>query len=178
MHPNGRDYQPGGTVVLVQNKWATRFLSQGLDSRGRWSWIILMGKGMTKVMFLLAYHVCEGSSGSFITSKTVRVQQEWLYAEKGIPQVNLREQCILNLQRLIVKFHSEGHKIVLMMDANEGSKLRSGVDRLIQWCRLVEAHAAVGTSPPPTYQHRSKKINFVLISPRLAAAVVQRVSYL
>ena len=128
---------------------------------GRWSWLILTGKGTTKVMFISAYRVCEGSSGSSITSKTVRAQQEWLYAEKGTPQVNLREQCILDLQRLIVKFQSEGHEIVLMMDANKGSKLGSGVDRLIQRCGLADAHAAVGTNPPATYQRGSKKIDFI-----------------
>jgi hypothetical protein len=138
---------------------------------GRWSWIILTGKGTTKVMFISAYRVCEGSPGSSITSKTVRAQQEWLYAEKGTPQVNLREQCILDLQRLIVKFQSEGHEIVLMMDANEGSELGSGVDKLIQRCGLADAHAAAGGSPPATYQRGSKKIDFVLVSPRLVTAV-------
>jgi hypothetical protein len=58
-----------------------------------------------------------------------------------------------------------------MMDANEGSELGSGVDKLIQRCGLADAHTAAGTSPPAMYQRRSKKINFVLVSPRLVMAV-------
>jgi hypothetical protein len=84
------DYQPGGTAVSVRNKWATRVLSKGADKLGRWSWIILSGKGTAKVAFISAYRVCDGASEAAITSRTVRAQQEWHYAEQGIQGVNLR----------------------------------------------------------------------------------------
>jgi exonuclease III len=168
------DYQPGGTAVFVRNKWATRFLAQGDDKLGRWSWITLTGKGTTKVVFVSVYRVCDGSSGSSITSRTVRAQQEWWYAERGNSKVNLREQCMANLQRMIVTFQKEGCDVVLMMDANKGSELGSGVDKLIQNCGLADAHADSGglESPPATYQRGSKKIDFILVSPRLVRMIV------
>jgi hypothetical protein len=49
------DYQPGGTAVAARNEWATRFLSQGSDNLGRWSWITLAGQNKLKITFLSGY---------------------------------------------------------------------------------------------------------------------------
>jgi hypothetical protein len=167
------DYQPGGTAVLVRNKWAMRVLSRGADKLGRWSWIILSGKGTAKVAFISAYRVCDGASEAAITSRTVRAQQEWHYAEQGLQGVNLREQFLTDIQRLIGKMQTEGHDIVLMMDANESSSLGSGVDRLICKCGLADAHKSAQTTleTPATYQRGTKKIDFILISPRLVSSI-------
>ena len=83
------DYQPGGTAVSVRDKWASRFLTKGSDDLGRWSWITLTGRGTTKITFISGYRVCDGASESSITSRTVRSQQEWTYADRGLPQVDL-----------------------------------------------------------------------------------------
>jgi hypothetical protein len=163
------DYQPGGTAVSVRNKfWATR-----ADKLGRWSWIILSGKGTAKVAFISTYQVCDGASESAITSRTVRAQQEWHYAEQGIQGVNLREQFLVDIQGLIGRMQKEGHDIVLMMDANESSSLGSGVDKLICKCGLADAHKSAQTTlaAPATYQRGSKKIDFILISPRLVESI-------
>ena len=79
------DHQPGGTAVSVRDKWATRFLSKGSDDMGRWSWVTLSGQGTTKITFISGYRVCEGAPESSITSRTVRSQQEWIYADRGMP---------------------------------------------------------------------------------------------
>jgi hypothetical protein len=85
----------------------------------------------------------------------------------------LREQFITDIQRLIGKMQTEGHDIVLMMDANESSSLGSGVDRLICKCGLADAHKSAQTTleTPATYQRGSKKIDFILISPRLVSSI-------
>ena len=41
-------YQPGGTAVSAMNHWATRVTSKGSDKYGRWSWIVMVGKGTKK----------------------------------------------------------------------------------------------------------------------------------
>ena len=84
------DHQPGGTAVSTRNKWASRFLGQGTDDMGRWSWLTLTGQGTIKITFISGYRVCDGALESSITSRTVRSQQEWMYAHRGLPQVNLR----------------------------------------------------------------------------------------
>ena len=98
------DYQPGGTSVSVGNKWASRFLSKGSDDLGRWSWVTITGQGTTKITFISGYRVCDGASESSITSRTVRSQQEWIYADRGLPQVNLRKQFVEDVIKLITAF--------------------------------------------------------------------------
>ena len=71
-------------------------------------------------------------------------------------------------------FIDQGHDIILMIDANEGCGAGFAIDRLISVCGLVDAHTLFATqdgAPPPTYQRGSKKIDFILITPRVATAV-------
>jgi hypothetical protein len=51
-HHQGK-YQPGGTAVSVRNKWATRYLAKGDDPFGRWSWLMMTGKGTTRITFIV-----------------------------------------------------------------------------------------------------------------------------
>jgi hypothetical protein len=172
--PWSTQYQPGGTAVSVRNKWATRYLDKGDDQYGRWSWLTLSGKGTTRVTFISAYRVCDGAAESSVTSGTVRSQQEWMYASQGYTSINLREQFVTDISALISDFQGQGHDIQLSMDANEASGPGSGVDRIMSNCNLVDAHSLCtsDSSPiPATYQRGSKKIDFVLISPRLVEAV-------
>jgi hypothetical protein len=133
-------YQPGGTAVSVRNKWASRYLDKGSDQFGRWSWITLTGKGTTRVTFISAYRVCDGAAESSVTSRTVRSQQEWMYASRGHASVNLRERFVNDITDLITEKQGEGHDIQLSMDANEASGPSSGVDRIMRNCNLVDAH--------------------------------------
>ena len=167
------DYQPGGTAVSVMNCWATRYLEKGSDSMGRWSWITLAGQGTIKITFISAYRVCDGASEIPVTARTVRAQQEWMYADQGLPKVNLRDQFVTDICELVSSLHEQGNDVVLMMDANEASGIGSGVDRILSGGGLCDAHSLSNdTSPvPATHQRGSKKIDFVMISPRLADAV-------
>jgi hypothetical protein len=97
------------------------------------------------------------------------------YASLGHASVNLREEFVKDISALITKLQDQGHNIQLSMDANEASGPGSGVDRIMSNCNLVDAHSLCTSdfSPmPATYQRGSKKIDFVLLSPRLADAVV------
>ena len=167
------DYQPGGTAVSVRNKWASRFLSRGSDDLGRWSWVTLTGQGTTKITFISGYRVCDGAFESSITSRTVRSQQEWLYADRGLPQVNLRKQFVDDVIKLITAFQKSGHEIVLMMDANERSGTGSAADIISLSCDLKDAHSVSLdlTKPPATHQRGSEKIDFILVSPRVALSI-------
>ena len=168
-----QDYQPGGTAVSVRNKWATRFLARGSDSLGRWSWITLAGRGTTQVTFLSGYRVCDGAREASITSRTVRAQQEWMYADRGHVTINLREQFVTDLTAIVNDFQMKGHSVVVMMDANEGNGAGSAADRLCFDCNMADAHSLNGRTdlPPPTYQRGTKKIDFVLVSANIAHTV-------
>ena len=167
-----QDYQPGGTAVSIRNKWATRFLSKGNDVYGRWSWITLAGRGTKKITFISSYRVCDGAKEAPITSRTVRAQQEWMYADRGFSSVNLREQFATDIITLVNEIQQNGHEVVIMMDANEGSGFGSAVDKIRYECNLADVHALAGkTNPPPTYQRGTEKIDFVLISASLVCSV-------
>jgi len=169
-----RNRQPGGTAISVRNKWATRYLSQGADAMGRWSYITLTGKGITKITFIVAYRVCDGPNVAPITSKTIRAQQDWMFNTTGKAGVDLRKQCISDLTQVVNAFHQDGHDVVVCMDANEGiSSVNSGIANLLRDTGLndVHAHLLDSTTLPPTHQRGSEKIDYVLVSPRLLEAV-------
>ncbi|WP_317204821.1 hypothetical protein, partial [Janthinobacterium sp.] len=167
------DYQPGGTAVSVRNEWASRFLAKGSDSMGRWSWLTLTGQGTTKITFISAYWVCDGAAESEITSKTARSQQEWLYADRGLPQVDLRKQFVADIISTVTEFQRAGHEIVAMMDANEPSGSGTAADAISLACGLRDAHtlSMTATKPPATHQRGSEKIDFILVSPGTALAI-------
>jgi ribonuclease HI/exonuclease III len=171
-----QDHQPGGTAVSVRNKWATRFLDKGSDDLGRWSWLTLAGQGTTKVTFVSAYRVCDGATEAAITSRTVRAQQEWIYADRGLQSVNLRQQFVVDLTAQLLLWKNAGHDLVLMVDANEASGPGSAIERLIYACALTDVHKreTEAVDPPPTHQRGSEKIDFVLVSNRLVRAVKAR----
>jgi hypothetical protein len=98
-----------------------------------------------------------------------------MYAAHQITNVNLREQFITDIIAQIRELQSAGNAIQLSFDANEASGPGSGVARIMCQCGLSDAHSLCtsDSSPmPATYQRGSKKIDFVLISPSLVAAVV------
>ena len=169
-----RNYQPGGTAISVRNKWATRYLAKGADSLGRWSYITLAGKGTTLVTFIVAYRVCDGGSETPLTARTVRAQQEWLYADRGFASIDLRKQFLIDLTNLINKLQKEGHDIVLTMDANEGNESpTSGIAGLVRNTELVDVHASLlePESLPATYQRGSTKIDYIFVTKRLLSSV-------
>ena len=171
-----QDHQPGGTAVSVMNKWATRFLDKGSDDLGRWSWITIAGRGTTKITFLSAYRVCDGAIEAPITARTVRAQQEWMYADRGYATVNLRQQFVSDLSSQLNLWKAAGHDLVVMMDANEPAGPGSAIDRLIYACGLTDAHTrdTEAIDPPPTHSRGSCKIDFVLVSSRLVPAITAR----
>ncbi len=167
-----QDYQPGGTAVSIRNQWATRFLEKGADTFGRYSWLTVAGRGTKKITFISAYRVCDGAKEASITSRTVRAQQEWMYADRGHSSIDLRRQFVDDMIVTINAFQHKGHEVVLMMDANETGGSGSAVDRLIFSCNLADAHALSGkTDPPPTYHRGSGKIDFVLVSSSLVHSI-------
>ena len=105
-----------------------------------------------KITFISAYRVCDGAKEASITSRTVRAQQEYMYADRGHSSIDLRRQIVDDMIVTINDFQHKGHEVVLMMDANESGGSGSAADRLLFSCNLADAHALSGkTKLPPTY---------------------------
>ena len=52
-------WKPGGTIVGVSGKWASRAESGGNDHMGRWSWIDMRGKKGKMIRVISAYRVSQ-----------------------------------------------------------------------------------------------------------------------
>ena len=85
-------------------------------------------------------------------------------------------QFVVDLTTQLQQWKSQGHDLVLMIDANEPAGPGSAIDRLIYACGLTDVHRreTEAIDPPPTHQRGSQKIDFVLVSARLVHAVKSR----
>ena len=52
-------WKPGGTLLGVAGRWASRVMNQGSDPLGRWSWMELRGKAGMVLRVYSAYRVCQ-----------------------------------------------------------------------------------------------------------------------
>ena len=93
----------GGTVTMASGRWIPRKVKSGADSKGRWSYITLKGKGTRKVTFITAYRVCQQKS---IGTCTISKQQQNDFIESGEFGVNLRKRLITEFFTPIYKYYS------------------------------------------------------------------------
>lgn len=52
-------FQLGGLVTGVMGRWIGYVVEKGEDRWGRWSWIIMKGKGGSKWGVILVYQLCQ-----------------------------------------------------------------------------------------------------------------------
>lgn len=196
-------YQPGGTATIICDNWTSRVISKGEDSSGlgRWSYIILKGKGTTKVAIITAYNVCI-TTGSSSGETTAYKQQCRLLApllrENNLPAApHPHRQFILDLQPWIESLIQEDHEIILTMDANEPYNpdisvpvhpltYRPGIptldkhhdgklSTLVATCGLKDPLALQhSTRPfPASYFRGKQRIDYIFTTPNLAAAALR-----
>jgi hypothetical protein len=117
------DYQPGGTLTLIVDRWTSRVIKSGMDpyGLGRWSYVILRGKQNINICVVSAYRVC---NEKYTGPKTVYQQQRrqlcTLFRQKGkVVDPNPNRQFILDLQSWLSYIHLEGSQVILSLDNNE-----------------------------------------------------------
>jgi hypothetical protein len=130
---------------------------------GRWSWLTIARRGTQKITFISAYRVSDGAKEASITSRTVRAQQEWMYADRGHSLINLRQQFVADIIIVINDLQHKGHDVVVMMDANEASISGSAVDRMCYSCNLADVHTLSGKKDPPP-QHTIAEVPRLTLS--------------
>jgi hypothetical protein len=61
VEPYISSYQPGGTATIICDNWTSRVIGRGENPHGlgRWSYIILRGRGTKKVAIITAYNVSQ-----------------------------------------------------------------------------------------------------------------------
>jgi hypothetical protein len=125
-------YQPGGTATIVCNNWTSRVIGHGEDpyGLGRWSYVILRGRGTTQIVFITAYNVSQkyemdrGERTAYkqqhrILSRTIR--------EQNLPVApHPKRQFILDLQSWIEHLIQTNPDIILAMDAKYSGYIERG----------------------------------------------------
>jgi hypothetical protein len=171
----------GGTMMVLDGKWAGRKDSTFSDKKGRWSAITLTGKRNKKVTFLTAYRVCAQKGG---LGSTIYHQQQIDFEEEGQTNVDLRKRFCTDLTVTIRELHRQNHIVILMGDFNDDLNLTGGqINTMLRDCGLANViHQAHGETVklPPTYHRGSKCLDLIAITDndRVPKECVRRAGYL
>jgi hypothetical protein len=196
-------YQPGGTATVVCDNWTSRVIGKGEDPHGlgRWSYIILRGRGTTQVVVITAYNVSQ--IYEMERGERTAYKQQHRILSRQIRENNLpiaphpRRQFILDLQAWIEHLIHTNHDIILAMDANEPynpdvpctakpliykqghhtlDKSHDGkLSTLIATCGLSDPLALQHPDRPfpASYFQGQNRIDYILVSPRHKDAVLR-----
>ena len=117
---------------------------------GRWSGLCYIGKRGKRLAIVTAYWSPRGGpKGGFGFFD----QQHSLLLSKGIKRPNVRRQFILDLVTFLNKLQTDGHEVVVSLDANEtiGEDRTFGLAHLMAECSLSDLHLLGPSDPPATY---------------------------
>ena len=167
-------YQPGGTLMSTTGKWATRSTGKALvdpTGLGRWAGLTFLGKRNKRLTVLTAYR----SPRQQPTAGFGFYDQQYaLLLSKGVKHPNVRKQFISDITSFINDLQSDGHEILLSLDANEtqGQDSSYGIKYLMEECTLTDLHCLGPAPPPATYKYGSeRKIDYMLGTPAVAQCV-------
>jgi hypothetical protein len=167
-------YQPGGTFMATTGKWTTRSTGKAIEDPsglGRWSGLTYLGKRNKRLTVLTAYRSPrqQPSAGFGFYD-----QQYALLLSQGVKAPNVRRQFITDITKFINNLQSEGHEIILSLDANEilGQEKMHGIGHLLDECTLTDLHGLGPSVPPATYKYGTdRRIDFMLGSPNVANCI-------
>jgi hypothetical protein len=191
------NYQPGGTITIVTDRWTSKVITTGSDpyGLGRWSYIILKGKADVHICIITAYRVCDEK---FTGPKTAYQQQKRHLAalfrqQNGTVTADPFKQFIMDLQSWITSLQETGTQIILCLDNNKellpdrgqlitlpasstpilNKKHDGTLVTLARSVGLVDVlrHHHPTTNYPATYNRGRKRIDLILVSASLLPAV-------
>jgi hypothetical protein len=121
--------EPGGTVTAVANPWHGHITDSDADRQLRnWSYITLQGTGKTKLTYLTVYRVNDQTALKVDLNAMsggrgqhrANTQQLQILCEENKLSILPRHNWFDKLRTLFKeKFATEGHKVVMVIDANE-----------------------------------------------------------
>ena len=114
-------HQPGGTATVICDNWTSMLIERGEDPLGvgRWSYIMLHGKGAAKITIVMAYNATQSYGDTTNFQQQYRVLSR-LHRDQGQQMTaNPRRQFILDLQAWLESRIAEGHDLIIGMDAND-----------------------------------------------------------
>jgi hypothetical protein len=165
------NYQPGGTLTMITDKYTGCATGTGNDPLGRWSYIEILGQGCT-ILLVTVYNVCK-HSGKQVGSRTAHTQQASLLLREG-RTVSPRKAFLDDFEAQVRVWRQAGHELIICGDLNEqlGSDT-SGFSRISSLFNLVEIiqhrHGIAGE--PPTYARGTQRLDYIFLTPGLESSV-------
>jgi hypothetical protein len=164
------EYQPGGTLTVVTGKWTGRCSHQVTDKSGmgRWSGQVLQKSDNQLLYVVTAYRPVEVSS---VTDSHTFYHQNWtILRNTGHQDPNPPKQFYLDLSAEVDNWQSQGHEVIIMLDANEAL-----VDNKYLLKFMAKHHLVSFIHPipdaPATYNRGSQCIDYIIGSQRLLSSV-------
>jgi hypothetical protein len=166
---NNSDYQPGGTACLLFNQWAGRNIERIADKEGlgRWSGFKLRGKANKTIIILSAYRPTPSND---MGDRTAYSQQWRVLLERNEKNPDPRAKFITDLKTLIKQWETEGHEIIIGMDANDSANTKtSKIQQLLDRTSLVSMMEL--TNAPATYARGTSCIDYIIGTPNVKLSI-------
>jgi hypothetical protein len=179
----------GGTTCGDLGQMVHRVIASGRDETGcgRWSQITYAAKENKKMTILSAYRVCKQTNPGDLTAS--KQQHGIMYEDEELRPylVDPPKQTLIDLQYHVEKLKTDGHEILIFMDANQTEEQvyqtpthnekfvtkKGSLQSFIQNCGLInvlrQMHEGV---VPHTNARRSAQTDFLLITSGLDDHVV------
>lgn len=116
------DYQQGGACMIVTGAWASRVMEHGSDRLGRWVWATLRGRQQEKMTVVTMYRPNRGSPSSgpaTVWSQQKSRLQELASEPTSDSTIDPRRQCLEDFGLWVDNRVLQGHKMVILTDANQ-----------------------------------------------------------
>ena len=116
---SGDTYKPGGTLTIYDGNWSGR-ITKGVDNTklGRWSYITINGRNNTFFTIITGYRCVKQQTTQTAGMTTTYMQQERILKQRGI--TSTPQKCFIDdLEKFVRNKVSDGHEILLTLDANE-----------------------------------------------------------
>jgi hypothetical protein len=187
------DYQPGGALLAVMDRFTGRVIKHSCDKLGRYSWARMRGNRGEGVTIFNVYRVCQkrgtksGPNTAFTRQVNEMLQEELgrakAHAIRGttIPYSNRslldpRSRVLRDLHQEITEERKLGFRPIVMMDANEDWTASDGKDlrEFMVTSGLVDPLTVKFGNDgvtPTTYARGKRRIDFILMDEKLIPAV-------
>lgn len=176
-------FKPGGTGIILLNKFADCVQSQYQDPMGRWTCFTLRGKN--RVISILSVYQSPINSSQSTVSTYHQQQMSYLQQQANanntpvsLTNKSPRQYFKQDLLRYIKQLKSNSHELVIFGDFNEPPNDKSITFQLSAQCQLAGPWEQQFSLPPTinTYARGKTRIDCVLLSNTLTDCV-QLVKY-
>lgn len=157
--PLKHNKQQGGVAQFVHGSHNGRVIKQTGDYLGRWVTQLLRLRGGKTMAILTAYRPCRDALTT-ATPGTVLMQQYREFRRRGVDSPNPRKLFLRDLTRHVLQLQSDGHSILLGLDANL-SRPDPDFDLFMETCELHDLLAEKHPNPTATH-NKGNRLDLIL----------------